>query len=1270
MKLRGRKPEIFNIYKMIIFIWLSLQIQAEQQLIDQDFIGVISSQEGFNYQTIISKPFDLPPHYQIIIKLNFWRIDDWDVDDIFTIYIDNQVAYQYTYLSQDSTTDNCGLTQYDKKYQIEITLDHFSTSTFIIMTSKNGQWWGISEFQLYVMTCTCGCDSCNSLGCFDQILVQQSFNKKSFVAILDSEGWYHNGILIKTIWDGCYFSNQYSPGDHLIKSFTLGSHIAISLYLKVFVINVISPQMYVYIDNILITTTSYTLQVFSYYNNWNCILFQINIQQLGHTQDNLTVKIRVDLSTFSDSFNRFGIRDFQLFKKTSQQFIPKCQITLIDEYSKLDIQPFDSCFDQQYRIFEGSSNCIRGICYNCQNGWEYITAINICVPLFARFKINYQDDFQNGCSFENYNQQESQILFQTQCIYDFKHINQNKIYKERLFDENLINFFQCSYNYLNNEYKIVELQYIIRIKNCNEQIFEKCLICEIGYQLNYNKQKCVPSCHDGIRLFDEVCDDQNNIQFDGCYKCQKSCQLECLMCIESQCLECQEGWELLEWKCHQICGDNRIAKYSNEECDDGNSFSNDGCYNCKFECDQNCFYCYNADLCFRCDDYFEQIDGKCRPICGDGVVIPELEECDDFNQTPYDGCYQCQFQCEINCDICEKGRCIQCHFGYFMDKNQKCLFLEEKYEEQQQDTKNNEINLEDKEDIENIHYSKVSHISNNCGDQILQQYEECDDGNKLNFDGCSDQCIIEDNWQCNSKFPNFCYPQTQIQLLFLNQTYDKQYVRLTFSQKVKWVGTPSNFSQAILTQIYGIKKNQKQIFIIPIIPLELDIYGNPIYEFEIVFSSSYFKIPIFHVSILNGLLDEHNNSLLNVSQKLKIKTPKILKSTQKNVAYKLKTIGNLMTIGLGCSGIIMLIFGDLLLSLEIFDILQYQSCLRFLNVQFPQNIKIYFEFADLVSITPILIKLTIFEKFQNIFGEDYLKSYGKFYEYKINADLITNIYGQITQLLIFFLLYFFLLLFRPLFFKICFAILKKNLHFQVKYKIIQCFVIQIYKLMKKILELTNLYTKQGLSQLFYTNCWDLIFKVIMYLVSNEDSGSRAVVSNCICIIYLGIVFIFLCSHFKRQNQKIVLSKLRMEQHDGLVLCKKLLFLIVLVGMQNHSQFQCILLPFILIFYLGFLIFLRIQSFETLMIIWIEASVTIFTLLSLAFCPNLTYYFNDNQQTIISFVQIGFLILGLLAPILKSGIYFYKQLYKCVKKIRKPNPPRKQLVRYIFEIADS
>ena len=64
-----------------------------------------------------------------------------------------------------------------------------------------------------------------------------------------------------------------------------------------------------------------------------------------------------------------------------------------------------------------------------------------------------------------------------------------------------------------------------------------------------------------------------------------------------------------------MCGDGFIT--SQEQCEDSNILSGDGCFNCKTEYG---YSCTNTDKTFSTN--------LCSPICGDAYVVP-TEICDD-----------------------------------------------------------------------------------------------------------------------------------------------------------------------------------------------------------------------------------------------------------------------------------------------------------------------------------------------------------------------------------------------------------------------------------------------------------------------------------------------------------------------------------------------------------------------------------------------------------------------------------------------------------------
>lgn len=45
-----------------------------------------------------------------------------------------------------------------------------------------------------------------------------------------------------------------------------------------------------------------------------------------------------------------------------------------------------------------------------------------------------------------------------------------------------------------------------------------------------------------------------------------------------------------------------------------------------------------------------------------------------------------------------------------------------------------------------------------CGDGVLVSPEICDDGNKLNGDGCDQTCLVETGFNCTTLSPSTCTP--------------------------------------------------------------------------------------------------------------------------------------------------------------------------------------------------------------------------------------------------------------------------------------------------------------------------------------------------------------------------------------------------------------------------------------------------------------------------------------------------------------------------------
>jgi cysteine-rich repeat protein len=128
------------------------------------------------------------------------------------------------------------------------------------------------------------------------------------------------------------------------------------------------------------------------------------------------------------------------------------------------------------------------------------------------------------------------------------------------------------------------------------------------------------------------------------------------------------------------CGDGLLDPAGDEDCDDSNEVSNDGCEsNCKFSCSvaEDCPagpFCAGAPACeaalhvctvgvpeedlTECGDGLVCVSATCVPEgCGNSEV-EEGEECDDGNTVLNDGCDHCTYTCHQdsdcnNLDVCD-----------------------------------------------------------------------------------------------------------------------------------------------------------------------------------------------------------------------------------------------------------------------------------------------------------------------------------------------------------------------------------------------------------------------------------------------------------------------------------------------------------------------------------------------------------------------------------------------------------------------------------------
>ena len=204
-----------------------------------------------------------------------------------------------------------------------------------------------------------------------------------------------------------------------------------------------------------------------------------------------------------------------------------------------------------------------------------------------------------------------------------------------------------------------------------------------------------------------------------------------------------------------VCGDGLVNTLAGEECDDSNTDDGDGCDS---SCIVETLYCGNGivDAGEACDDgtgfgvgeHSYECNNDCTlAVCGDGLINPLLETCDDGNTNDGDGCSsacldeECgNYIVDIN-EECDDGNTddgdgcdSSCYFEPFLCGNGVVDTGED---------------CDDAGESSTCDYDCTDVM---CGDIVINETagEDCDDGNTDNGDGCDEFCIIEMGLECGN----------------------------------------------------------------------------------------------------------------------------------------------------------------------------------------------------------------------------------------------------------------------------------------------------------------------------------------------------------------------------------------------------------------------------------------------------------------------------------------------------------------------------------------
>lgn len=174
-----------------------------------------------------------------------------------------------------------------------------------------------------------------------------------------------------------------------------------------------------------------------------------------------------------------------------------------------------------------------------------------------------------------------------------------------------------------------------------------------------------------------------------------------------------------------VCGNELLE--TGEECDDGNTASDDGC---------------SSDCALEAGYACPEVGALCEE-CGNGNLDTRVEECDDGGIAPDDGCSEtCTLEEGWSCPQ-PNAPCELCGDGV-VDGGETC------------DDGNRDGGDGCAADCKTIEAGHVCPtegaecVAERCGDGEVAGAEGCDDGARLSGDGCSFLCQLEPGWVCDT----------------------------------------------------------------------------------------------------------------------------------------------------------------------------------------------------------------------------------------------------------------------------------------------------------------------------------------------------------------------------------------------------------------------------------------------------------------------------------------------------------------------------------------
>ncbi|CAD8059213.1 unnamed protein product [Paramecium primaurelia] len=275
---------------------------------------------AFGNKAIVSKLFKLPPHYQLKITFQFWKIDSWDNESVYLIAEDYKWSQDYIYYQGTQLCGSYSRYWNEMSQLITFVINHNSESLVFIMTTNLDQYpddesWGIRDFSIQILRCPQGCLYCQDNdynNCYYWIGLSSLWHES-----IEVDGWIKNNNNMQPTIDKCVSFDiiKLAPNDKLEKIIeNLNAHYKMQVQLQIWKIDSWNNEMFILeIDDQIYNQT--ILESTGIYNICGSNGLE-NIINIAITLPHSLYKCKITMRTNHNSITTnayWGIRAFNIY---------------------------------------------------------------------------------------------------------------------------------------------------------------------------------------------------------------------------------------------------------------------------------------------------------------------------------------------------------------------------------------------------------------------------------------------------------------------------------------------------------------------------------------------------------------------------------------------------------------------------------------------------------------------------------------------------------------------------------------------------------------------------------------------------------------------------------------------------------------------------------------------------------------------------------------------------------------------------------------------